>query len=309
MNLNDAPTSALCNNHKRSALSLALSCSLLLLVIVQSFAASLNQGNKPSSLTPLQIEIEKQRQQLSSAEIEERREAVMQLGAMHHPEASRAAAAALKDPLPMVRATAARAILWLPPEEAAMALILLLADKDELVRQESAYALGQTRSTTAVAPLIERLTSDKKNSVRGAAAVALGEIANEEAVDALTQLLSSQMVSLGTKKASKSKRSENAFVLRSAAHSLGQIASRRAVPTLVALLEDETMEDDVRREAAFALGAMGDSAAIPALQKALNADDPYLSMTAQEALRKITISQSAHPDYRHSEKIEKRRPR
>jgi HEAT repeat protein len=309
MNLNDAPTSALCNNHKRSVLSLALSCSLLLLVIVQSFAASLNQGNKPSSLTPLQIEIEKQRQQLSSAEIEERREAVMQLGAMHHPEASRAAAAALKDPLPMVRATAARAILWLPPEEAAMALILLLADKDELVRQESAYALGQTRSTTAVAPLIERLTSDKKNSVRGAAAVALGEIANEEAVDALTQLLSSQMVSLGTKKASKSKRSENAFVLRSAAHSLGQIASRRAVPTLVALLEDETMEDDVRREAAFALGAMGDSAAIPALQKALNADDPYLSMTAQEALRKITISQSAHPDYRHSEKIEKRRPR
>jgi HEAT repeat protein len=293
MNLNDATTSTLCYKDKRSAVSLALSCFLLLLVMVQSFfAASLSQGNKPSSLTPLQIEIEKQRQRLSSAEVEERREAVMQLGAMHHPEASRAAAAALKDPLPIVRATAARAILWLPPEEASMALILLLADKVELVRQESAYALGQTRSKTAVAPLLERLTSDKKNSVRGAAAVALGEIANEEAVDSLTQLLSSQIVSLGPKKASKNKRSENVFVLRSAAHSLGQIASRRAVPTLIALLEDETMEDDVRREAAFALGAMADSAAIPALQKALNGDDPYLSMTAQEALRKIRSANS-----------------
>ena len=44
--------------------------------------------------------------------------------------------------------------------------------KEEFVRQQTAYALGQTRSYSAVSALIERLT-DKKDSVRGAAAVAL----------------------------------------------------------------------------------------------------------------------------------------
>ena len=39
-------------------------------------------------LTPVQLEIEKQRQRLNSEDIEERREALVRLRALHHPHAS-----------------------------------------------------------------------------------------------------------------------------------------------------------------------------------------------------------------------------
>lgn len=278
----------LSHTHGHLASALALSCSVLL-SCCESFATNAEQGDPARrSLTPLQLAIEKQRQRLSSAEAEDRRDAVMQLGAMRHPEASRIAVSALKDPLPIVRASAARAISWLPPLEGSKVLIPLLGDKVEFVRQEAAYALGQTRSKSAVAPLIERLAGDKKDGVRGAAAVALGEIADEAAVVSLMQVLSRQTLSPGAKQARKNKHKENVLVLRAAAHSLGQIASRQAIPALVEALENEQMDEDVRREAAVALGRIGDPLALPALQKALNAQDPYLSLAAQEALRNIS---------------------
>ena len=141
-----------------------------------------------SSLTPLQRAIEKQKARLSSAEIEERRDAVVHLQVLHHPEASRVAVAALSDTSPIVRATATTAVLSLPNSESAASLVPLLADKDEFVRQEAAYALGKTRSASAVSPLIERLARDKKQGVRGAAVVALGEIGSESGVVALSQI-------------------------------------------------------------------------------------------------------------------------
>src|SRR5437016_1900474 len=47
------------------------------------------------NLTPLQRQVEQQRQRLNSSEIEERRDALMKLGSIKQPEASRAAAQAL----------------------------------------------------------------------------------------------------------------------------------------------------------------------------------------------------------------------
>jgi HEAT repeat protein len=43
----------------------------------------------------------------------------------------------------------------------------------------------------------------------------------------------------------------------------------------------------VRREAARALGLIGDPAAIPTLRAALATRDPYLSEIAAEAIRKL----------------------
>jgi HEAT repeat protein len=233
------------------------------------------------------LEIEKQRLRLGSAEIEDRREALAHLRAMAHPAASRVALSALGDPAPIVRATAAAAVLYLPADESAASLIPLLSDKEEFVRQQAAYALGQTRSRAAVAELIERL-ADKKDSVRGAAAVALGEIADASAVTSLSAVLSGQPPLTSAKKKTKSKRETNPFVLRAAARSLGQIGSRAGVPVLIAVLQDEKAESDVTREAAFALGAIGDAAALPALRVAMTASDPYLSATAHDAIRKIS---------------------
>lgn len=280
-------------NTKMALWSAALLVSTLLAVPCKVSATVVTTIQDPSgggSLTPLQRSIERHRVRLRSAEAEERRDAVSQLAAMHHPDASRAAIAALKDPSPSVRATAVSSILSLPKEESATHLIPLLSDKNEFVRREAAYALGKTSSATAVNPLIERLLIDREGGVRGAAAVALGEISNESAVSSLASVLGSQEVVVNTKKKSRSKKEQNPFVLRAAARSLGQIRSRAGVPALMAVLQNDKSEDDVRREAAVALGLIGDDAAISVLRNASSARDPYLAQAAHEALAKILRS-------------------
>jgi len=267
---------------------------VLFLVVFASFevtsvarGASLIAGETvQSSLTPLQFEIEKQVRRMSSAETEERRDAVTRLGSMHHPAASRAALPALHDSVPIVRATAASAILSLPQGESAGYLIPLLTDKEEFVRREVAFALGKTHNQSAVQPLVERLASDKKDSVRGAAAVALGELKDTSASLSLAEILSP---GYGTtaRPGKKPKRGRDSFLLRATAHSLGQIGSRAGLPALVAALGDEKMPDDVRRESAFALVLIGDSSAIPALRSVEAARDPYLAEAAHQAIRKI----------------------
>lgn len=260
--------------------------------IVATEAGFMQDQAARKSLTPLQLKIEKQRMRLSSAEVEERRAAVTELGSMHHPEASRSAISALKDSSAIVRATAAAAILSLPPEESAAALIPLLSDKDEFVRREAAYALGTTRSPTAVPSLIERLLTDKKDEVRGAAAVALGQIRGAGAVSPLASVLNPQDGLISSKKKQKRKKPQDAFLLRAAARSLGQIGSSAGLPALIAVLQDEKAEDDVRRESASALGLIGDPAALPVLREALTARDPYLSEAADKAIRNILRSKT-----------------
>jgi HEAT repeat protein len=253
-----------------------------------------------ATLTPIQREIETQRARLSSAEVEERRDAVTRLGAMARPDASRAVMPALADRAPIVRATAARAVLSMPREEAARLLLPLLRDKDEFVRRETAYALGIARSPTAVDDLIAALARDKEAGVRGAAAVALGQIGDARAVPALSEALGRRVNASGVlNRATFRKSEENDFVRRAAAVSLGQLKSRDAVPALVAALSNERAGDDVRRESARALGLIGDPSAAPALRAALTARDPYLSQIAYESLRRIdpnnTIRQVQSP--------------
>lgn len=272
--------------------SAAILASTFITVPAKGAAILITTRQEPAggSLTPVQMSIEKHRARLNSADEEERRDAVSQLGAMQHPDASRAAIPALKDPSPIVRATAASTILSLPKEDSAMNLLPLLSDKHEFVRRETAYALGKTGSATAVDPLIERLLTDKEDGVRGAAAVALGEIANESAVPRLVSVIGSQEVVVASKKKSRSKKEQNPFVLRAVARSLGQIRSRAGVPALIAVLQNEKAEDDVRREAAVALGLIGDEAAIPALRNSSTSNDPYLAQAAHEALAIILRS-------------------
>src|SRR5713226_233522 len=207
--------------------------------------------------TSIQREIERQRQRLSSSDIEERRDALMRLGNMKRPDASRIAAAGLNDLDVKVRVAAAHAVVFLPPAEAAGLLLPLLQDRADFIRREAAYALGETRSRSAVARLTELLSGDKEAAVRGAAAVALGQIGDETAVNALSQALS------GTKKKKAAPGDE--FVMRSAAHALGQIRSRAGLPVLIAALADDQSPLDVRREAAAALGLIGDTSAAPSL--------------------------------------------
>ena len=258
-------------------------------VVTGSPAAKQEPANS-DSLPPRQMEIEKQRKRLSSGDVEERRDALTRLGSMHHKDASLVALPGLADADAMVKVTAAQAILALPAEEAARSLMPLVNDPDDFVRREVAYALGKTRSRLAVAPLTERLLTDKVDEVRGAAAVALGEIGDETAVSPLASILNPQLGIVPTKGKKKKKQAENPFVLRAAARSLGLIGSRGGLSSLIYALQDVQGESDVRRESAIALGAVGDSSALPSLREALTASDPYLSQAAQAAINKIVNS-------------------
>jgi HEAT repeat protein len=237
------------------------------------------------TLTPLQLEIEKQQQRLGSSDEEERRDALMRLGAMHRAAASRIALPLLSDPSSSVRVAATKAILSLDSEESAVALLPLLSDKDEFVRREAAYALGLTRSRTATTPLTDHLLNDKEAGVRGAAAVALGRIGDENAVTTLASVLAPQ---LSAPAKSKRKPETNDFVLRAAAVALGKRKNRAGTPALIAALNNEKFPQDVRREAARSLGLIGDPAAIPALKSASTSEDPFLSELAYESLRKLS---------------------
>ncbi len=248
------------------------------------FCSALVVAQDSRNLTPLQIELEKQQQRLSSSDQEERRDAVMKLGGMRRAAASRVVLPALNDTSPTVRATAAKAILSIGADESVAALIPLLGDKDEFVRREAAYALGLTHSRKATDALTERLLNDKEDGVRAAAAVALGHIADEAAIVALVGTLAPE---LSTPSKTKKKREQNVFVLRAAASALGQIGSRAGTAALVSVLNNEKLPSDVRREAARSLGLIGDPAATEALRAASTAADPYLSEIAYEALRKL----------------------
>jgi HEAT repeat protein len=259
---------------------LAMTC----IVVAVGSAGPSGVAQSTDQLTPIQREIERQRQRLSSSDIEERRDALMRLGNLKRPDASRVAAASLNDTAVQVRVAAAHAVVFLPPAEAAGLLLPLLQDRAEFIRREAAYALGETRSRSAVARLSELLSGDKEASVRGASAVALGQIGDETAVNALSQALS------GMKKKKAAPADE--FLMRSAAHSLGQIRSRAGLPALIAALSDDQGPLDVRREAAAALGLIGDPSAAPALRAVLDSSDPYLAEAARQALRRLATARN-----------------
>lgn len=264
---------------------------LAILSLVFGFASRVvanRRSQAQQDLAPLQPEIEKQKLRLNAVETEERRDAVMRLGAFHRADASRAVLSALTDSAPIVRVAAAVAVGSLPPEESTRLLIPMLNDRDPFVRQEVAYVLGGTQNRRAVAALVERLSSDKDDGVRGAAAVALGMIRDEEAVVPLVQVLSPGGVL--PRGARRRKTKENSFVLRAAARSLGEIGSRAAVPALIEALSNDTLADDIRREAAQSLGLIADPSAAPALRAATSGHDPHLSLVAFEALRKIELA-------------------
>jgi hypothetical protein len=255
-------------------------CIPVLLLYAMAVVAQSNPA-----LTPAEQKIQLLRERLSSSDMELRRDAVMQLGAMHISDASRAALPALSDISPAVRATAAKAVLSLNPDEAVDALTKLLTDKDEFVRREATYALGLTGSSKATSPVSSMLQNDKKDSVRAAAAVALGELRDETAVPLLVSVLAPNLTQTGE---GKGRREGNEFVLRAAATSLGLIKSRTATPALISALSNKEYPDDVKREAALSLGLIGDPAAEGALRIAANSLDPYLAAIAQQSLLRVS---------------------
>lgn len=253
-------------------------------------------------------------EQIKRGSDEGKRDALFQLRNLETAEASRIAVPALQDSNEIVRATAVYSVIYLPSDEAAQNLLPLLQDKSVLVRKETAYALGKTRNPIAVQPLLRILQFDKELEVRMASAVALGEVGDVFAVDSLLKILQ------------KKPKEEEDFLRRAAARSIGQIAQvqqvrsnyvvtpesllpekhdvfvnlnysnlaelnplfKQAAKVLISVLQNQKEPDDVRREAAFSLGVIGDKSVITILQNNLNAKDYYLAEICKEGLLKIS---------------------
>jgi len=248
---------------------------------------------------------------------EQKRDALFQIRNLSSEIASRAAVPALKDPDPIVRATAASSVVFLPEPAVVAALTPNLNDKDAFVRKETAHALGKIESPDAAPALIELLRREKDLEVKAAIAIALGQTGNHIAVDQLTTILK------------RKPKEDEEFLRRSAARSIGQIAQitrtgkvrvvtpqsflpdqfkdltgddltaqypgfNSAVATLNSILQNQREADDTRREAAFALGAIASRESITVLESSRNSSDPYLAEIAREALAKIASSNSAN---------------
>ncbi|MEO0073175.1 MAG: HEAT repeat domain-containing protein [candidate division WOR-3 bacterium] len=212
---------------------------------------------------------------------------------------------------PEVRRAAIDRLQQVGSEEAAGALVLLLADPDATVRQKAADALVRLGSA-AVGPVVRYLTNwngpigttipkllgelriisaldlllahvaDRDSATRAAIATALGQIGsatairdesrlNRDIVPALLDLL----------------RDLNSDVKVAAACSLGLLA----LPETVDALLDELPDDNpaVRIAAADALGRIGDRRAVDSLSR-LAGEDVNLAVrrTAEAALRRIS---------------------
>jgi HEAT repeat protein len=247
------------------------------------------------------------RAQIASDSIEAKRTALFEIRNYSSADASRLALPALTDKDEIVRSTAASSVIFLPKAEAARALLPLLGDRAEFVRREAAHALGEVGDASATSSLATLMQRDKVLEVRTAAAVSLGRIGDSSAVNALVGVLQ------------KKPTEDDEFLRRSAARSIGQIAQMQtsgatavltpqnflpdkfkdlntgaaqtnlsaATSVLIRVLTNSSESDDTRREAAFALGAIGDPVAKPTLQRFVTSPDPYLAEICREALLKI----------------------
>lgn len=274
-------------------------CRFLFLAFFAYFAVSSHAQNLDSLSHAIQ-----------SGTIEQKREALFQIRNLRSEPASRIALPALKDADPIVRATAAASVVFLPKPETVEALALLLTDDDAFVRKETAFALGSVKSSDSASVLIAALEREKDLEVKSALVVALGYTGNLSAVEPLISLMKAKP------------KEETEFLRRSAARSIGQIAQmlkssstytvtpesflpdkykakdggnitrqfpifKSSVTILSEVLRSREESDDTRREAAFALGMIGDKTAFGLLESHKNSPDPYLAEICKEALLKM----------------------
>ncbi len=224
---------------------------------------------------------------LKDAEWRVRKAAAEALGAIGDARAVEPLIAALKDEEWDVRAAAAKALGAIGDARAVEPLIAALKDAEWRVRLAAAEALGKIKDPRAVEPLIAAL---KERRLRWSAAESLGKIGDPRAVEPLIAALKDEVSNvreaaaqaldhLGWEPAQDeiagwywmAKRDWDKCV------ALGSFA----VEPLSAALKDE--EWDVR-QAAEALGKIGDARAVEPLIAALKDAEWHVRKAAAEAL-------------------------
>ncbi|MHC5019222.1 MAG: HEAT repeat domain-containing protein, partial [Planctomycetota bacterium] len=191
----------------------------------------------------------------------------------------------------------AAAVPWL--------LHLLRTDRDKALRVEVIRALGRAGTTTAIAPLIEQVAKGKDDA-KAAAAEALAALTGQAHGDSAKawagwwegakanvtlaplpvgqppeppQPVPGPAALSGFKKAVKSKDPALRVI---ACRGIGHAKPERAASTVAKLLGDP--DDEVRRAAAAALGALGETAGLSKLQKS------WKSVTTSPRLARAAVA-------------------
>src|SRR5262245_2620084 len=210
--------------------------------------------------------------QLHSSDEQERLAAVEGLSELASADAVAALIGATTDRSERVRALAITKLGLIGDSRAVAALTSTLGtDKKPFVRKAAAYALARFH-TNEVTSALSRALSDKDLEVRGAAAVTLADNPDAASIPALITALSDK----------------SEFVRGQAGRALGMNGKTASgsVQKLIALLAGDA-DHEVKRQAAIALGQIGDSAAIPTLKGFIHSEDPYLAQSALDAIRMI----------------------
>jgi len=192
-------------------------------------------------------------------------------------------AALQRDSSPVVRALAARALEICAGnlgagqgDQASAALLDALGKERELaVLKAVIYALARYPQPGA-STLIPFL-KNKRSELRAAAAYALAEIGDPASSQALAEILR------------RGGKDEDAFARSQAARGLGRVGGHDSVDLLTNALSNDRSQE-VRREAAHALGRVAtsqDAKAIEALRNATLSNDPYLVSAAENAVANI----------------------
>ena len=143
-----------------------------------------------------------------------------------------------------------------------------LDDPRHQVRLDASHALVQLGGT-AVEPLMDRATAGS-DSLRYIAAQILGQIGDRRATPFLQSLL----------------RDENRHVREQAVRALGQLDDPRLHTTLASILADDSVPE-VRGAAAWSLGNLRDTTAVPSLVLALADTVPSVR---RQALARAAVS-------------------
>ncbi len=189
-------------------------------------------------------------------------------------------AAALHDPSPRVRRSAAQALGKIGTTEAAGHLLQVLKDNPDLVEEEMIEALSDAPTPDAI-PLLEKYLDHPRSVLRRAAARALGAVGNEAAIAPLARA-ASQPGDTDLRRASiQALRTMGAKnVGRTYADALfdPQGSVRTAAAEAISELELSEYAEDLRRslewfgdqdptEVAYALGVVGEASDLPILLK------------------------------------------
>ena len=239
---------------------------------------------------------------LGSMSSETRYWSAISLGYLNDGQAKEALLLALGDENRSVRAASGFALHSIERAAATDLLIQILQDGNNLRRLGAVEALTKINDSRAVDPLV-RILGDNDSVVRSQAIDALGAM-GRPASQALIQVLEngSELMKQGAAEALGEIKEERAIeplivsfqikdMRKIAVQALANINSSRAVEPFIQLLQDHNQTSDMRADAAWAIGEMGDAKANEALLQAMSAnEDNDVKINAAMALKKVKAS-------------------